>query len=67
MVVSSVVVGGSRDSLGEVVACSVEPEGVLPASCWPHPNEEMSTTAAITAKMQIRTIARPSYSIHRSA
>jgi hypothetical protein len=55
MIVSSVVACGSGDSVGEVVACSVEPEGVLLAPCWPHPNEETSTTAAvIAAKMADR-------------
>jgi hypothetical protein len=55
MIVSSVVACGSGDSVGEVVACSVEPEGVLLAPCWPHPNEETSTTAAVIAAKMANT------------
>jgi hypothetical protein len=64
MIVSSVVVCGSGDAVGEVVACSGDPEGVLPVPRWLHPNEETSTTVVIAAKMQVRTISGLSYAIH---
>ena len=67
MIVSSVVVGGSGDSVGEVVACCGEPEGVLLAPRLSHPNEEAIAKALIATKMQIRTNSGLSYAIHRSA